>query len=325
MPDADEAWREDVEEEAPKEFLGVKGHMAFFVQGITGSDGEGDAIRIDGDEAVVGDADAVGVVAEVSEEIGGSAKGAFGVDDPGFGVEGVAEGGPCEGVLEVGEMARKVEITLSAGLDERLDEKVLKALTEDLHREEVSRTGWDPPMRIGGEAASGDDAVDMGVMGEVLRPGVQNGSEANISAEVLRVSGDRQQGLRGGMEEQVIEAFLIAENEGAQGIGKRENDMEMGNGKNASEGVLDPLGTFTALAFGAVTIAAGVVRDAAREVARWASIDMRTQTRRAAGAKAKQNLPLAERSPMVRKEGIGVMPDDIRDFQTGTSSVHDQA
>lgn len=177
-------------------------------------------------------------------------------------------------------------------------------------------------MGIGGEAASGDDAVEMGVMGEVLCPGVQNGSEANISAEVLGVSSNREQGPRGCMKEQVIEAFLIAENEGAQGIGKRENDMEMGNGKNASEGVLDPLGTFTALAFGAVTITTGVVRDAASEVAGWAGIDMRTQTRRAAGAKAKQNLPLAKRSPMVRKEGIGVMPDDIRNFQTGTPSVH---
>lgn len=141
MSDADEAWREDMEKEAAKEFLGVKRHMAFLAQGITGSDVEGDAIRVDGDEAVVGDADAVGVVAEVSEEIGGSAKRAFGVDDPGFGVEGVAEGGPCEGVLEVGEMARKVEFTLSAGLDERLDKKVFEAFTEDLHREEVSRMG----------------------------------------------------------------------------------------------------------------------------------------------------------------------------------------
>lgn len=82
MANADEAFGKDVEEESAEEFLGVKGEGPFSGEGVAVADGEGDGVGIEGDEAMIGDADAMGVVAEVSKELGGASERAFGIDDP---------------------------------------------------------------------------------------------------------------------------------------------------------------------------------------------------------------------------------------------------
>jgi hypothetical protein len=48
-------------------------------------------------------------------------------------------------------------------------------------QEEVRLAG-DPAPAVEGDAAAGDEAMDMGVMGQRLSPGVQEGVEANPGA-----------------------------------------------------------------------------------------------------------------------------------------------
>jgi hypothetical protein len=81
----------------------MEGQISFTGEGVSMPDGEGDGGWGKGDEAVVGDADPMGVIAEVAKELGGAVEGAFGIDDPGFLVERVSEGGPGVGILEIGE------------------------------------------------------------------------------------------------------------------------------------------------------------------------------------------------------------------------------
>src|SRR5580692_6847076 len=52
---------------------------------------EGDATRIEGDESVIGDADAVGVATEVAQHLLGSTEWAFGVEDRRLAKEGGAK------------------------------------------------------------------------------------------------------------------------------------------------------------------------------------------------------------------------------------------
>lgn len=82
MADADEAFGEDVEQEAAKEFMGMECEGTFPGEGVAIPDGEGDGGRGQGDEAMVGDADAMGVVAKVAKERSGAVEGAFGIDHP---------------------------------------------------------------------------------------------------------------------------------------------------------------------------------------------------------------------------------------------------
>ena len=67
---------------------------------------EGDVIVIEGDEAAVGDGDAMSVAAEIGENLSGSAEWLLGVDDPVDAAHGLDKGG--EGVA-IGETRQLVE------------------------------------------------------------------------------------------------------------------------------------------------------------------------------------------------------------------------
>jgi hypothetical protein len=58
---------------------------------------EGDLIVAEGDEAMVGDGDAMGVASEIAEDMMGTAEGWFGIDDPGLTEQGAQES--AEGFL----------------------------------------------------------------------------------------------------------------------------------------------------------------------------------------------------------------------------------
>ena len=47
------------------------------------------------------------------------------------------------------------------------------------------------------------------MMEQVLAPGVEHGEKANLGAQVLGISGDSEQGLRRGSEQDAIELSLI--------------------------------------------------------------------------------------------------------------------
>src|SRR4029453_10359092 len=100
IADADEALREDVQEEATEKFVDVdrqRPHLASVAvvvppkrQGAVGHR----------DEPVVGDGDTVGVPREIVQYVGGAAKGRLGVDHPRLAIEGSEEGSEGDVGLE---------------------------------------------------------------------------------------------------------------------------------------------------------------------------------------------------------------------------------
>lgn len=199
---------------------------------------------------------------------------------------------------------------------------MFKPFSEHFYGEKEIRAGMDPARRIGGKAAGRDDAVDVGMMGEVLRPGMEDGSEADLGAEMARIGRDVEKGLGGSTEQEIVEALGIPKEERAQGIRKGEDHVEMGHGEDAGEGAFNPLSPFTALAFGAVAIAAGVVGDVLRMPARRAGIEMPPEARSAAGTEPKENLALPEGGSVLSEVAISVLPDDIRDLKRRTPKTH---
>ena len=63
MTDADEAFGQRVQQEAAQELIERKGHQLVFIVVSGIAPAKGDLIISQGDEAVVGDGDAMGVVA----------------------------------------------------------------------------------------------------------------------------------------------------------------------------------------------------------------------------------------------------------------------
>ena len=59
--------------------------------------------------------------------------------------------------------------------------------------------------------------MDVGVMLEVLPPGVEDGQEADLGPEVLGIGGDSLQGLGGGPEEQAVDHARVLQGDRAEG------------------------------------------------------------------------------------------------------------
>ena len=75
---------DNVEQEAANELLGVERHQLTPILVFSIAISEGDFTAVDRAEAIVGKRHAVGVAAEIIEDMGGRAKRFFGIDHPRF-------------------------------------------------------------------------------------------------------------------------------------------------------------------------------------------------------------------------------------------------
>ena len=62
-----------------------------------------------------------------------------------------------------------------------------------LTQEVVRIFGTDPAHAMGGKAAAGNDAVDVGMKAEIARPGLEHSKQAQFCAEVFVIAADIQQ------------------------------------------------------------------------------------------------------------------------------------
>jgi len=168
VADLGETAGKDVLEEAGNEVLDLERHAA----GLEGSGvgvAEGDLVVLEAFDAVVGEGDTVDVAREVEGRALAVAD-LLDVGDPGFvfvpkvGIGFVYEPGTSEGVSHLGA----------------------KDLGEGVSWEEEARVGrLDPDGAAGGEAAGGDEEVDVGVVGEGAGPGVEYGENRDATADPL--------------------------------------------------------------------------------------------------------------------------------------------
>ena len=88
------------------------------------------------------------------------------------------------------------------GLLQSFDELAAKDFTENSFGEKEARAPGAHPVRvIPREAAGSDDAVNVGMMLQLLIPGVQDAEEADLCAEMLSICSDLKQRLRARAEQ----------------------------------------------------------------------------------------------------------------------------
>jgi hypothetical protein len=104
--------------------------------------------------------------------------------------------------------------------------------------------------------------MQMRMMLQILTPGVEDGDEADLRAQVLGSRCDRAQGLGGGVKQDVVDYGLILIRNRGDGLGQRKDHVEVLNGKEVGLAIFQPLRTDQRLAFRAVPIAATVVGNA---------------------------------------------------------------
>src|SRR3984893_3490296 len=101
------------------------------------------------------------------------------------------------------------------------------------------------------------------MMQQCLAPGVEDGEEAELCAEMLGIGGDRLQGFGGGVEQDVVDRSLVVMGDRGDLSRHGEDDMEVWHCEELGSSVFKPLGTRQGLALWAVAIAARVVCSAA--------------------------------------------------------------
>ncbi len=151
--------------------------------------------------------------------------------------------------------------------------------------------------------------------------------DADARTEMLGVGCDGQQGLGGGLEEDAIDLRLVLVGDVGDLSRQGKDDMEVGHRQELGLTRGEPVPGGCALAFGAVTVATGVIGDEA-VAAVLASRDMAAQSRRAAGLDRRHDLELAE--AQVARPGFApsgpVGAEDIRDLQPSSGHASpDQA
>ena len=109
VANAMEAVGQGVEQEASDELVGRQAHDLDGAAVAIVLPGEGDMIVIAGSDAAVGDGDAMGVAAEIGENLRRSAERLLGVDDPIDAPHGGQMGGERDGIGQMREIAEEAE------------------------------------------------------------------------------------------------------------------------------------------------------------------------------------------------------------------------
>jgi hypothetical protein len=146
-------------------------------------------------------------------EHGLSAAGRFTVHDPvllpGLRRHLAVEGSFLEGITELG----------AEDLAESFD-----------GRQKSGMLGGKPLLGIGGEAASGHQIMDMGMVVEIAGPGLEDTEEAELATHPTGVEGELLQSRRGSTEQEIVNQLLVAAGEFSQEVGESEGHQEVGHG-----------------------------------------------------------------------------------------------
>ena len=104
--------------------------------------------------------------------------------------------------------------------------------------------------------------MQMGMVKQILAPGVKNGKEADVGAEMLGIGSNRLERLGGRPKENAVEGALVLQADVGNLFGHSKDNMKIFGLEKLRLSVLDPLGACQGLAFGTVTVGAGVEPDA---------------------------------------------------------------
>ena len=160
------------------------------------------------------------------------------------------------GVLE--RLAVSVELEFAGGVESEQPgaELALEHAGDGVHGEEPAGLFGTGPGVLGGEAAASDQAMEVGMVHEVLAPGVEDGGEAQLGLEALLA--ELEERGAGALKEQAVERGLVLEEERAQGGREGEDPVEIADGQERAPLLLEPLAAALMLAGGTVAVAAAV-------------------------------------------------------------------
>ncbi len=164
-----------------------------------------------------------------------------------------------------------------------------------------------PAGAIQGDAAAGDDAVQVRVSLQRLPPSMQHGEETDASPEPAL--SNFEQRLGGGAKQDAVDDARVLQSQGSELMRQREHDMKVDDRQQVEQPLVEPLGPRGGLALRAVPIATGVVGHLAM-AALVALKDVAAQDLGAAGLDVGENAALLGRGRHLPAETFPVGSHD---------------
>lgn len=290
VPDFDQSGGKDVETEPAQELVEIERHgfRLGVVRVVLIGKGHGAGGGVEGEDAAVADGDAVGVARKIGEHLTGTGERALGINIP-FGAAGLAnqpvEGG---GFGLGGHLAVEGEFVLPVKGHEAVAIFGAEDRGEGAHGKQITGMEVFPMKSVRGQSASGDDAMQVIMIEQVLSPGVQDHGDSGAHAQL--VIGKLEQRRAGAIKEEFMECARVLPDECVEAVRQGEDDMEVGNRQKILFLALQPLVGVGSLAIGAMPVAARV-RHQVFAAAVGAAIAMGSERGRAAAQDRIESFP----------------------------------
>jgi hypothetical protein len=138
-------------------------------------------------------------------------------------------------------------------------EQATKESGQHAYRQEETRTTGYPVRTIGSDTAAGDYTMQMGMILQVLSPGVKYSKKADFCAKMSCVSSNSLEGLGGSTKENIVDYFFVLIRDGCDFMGHGKHNVKVWDWKEFGLPIFKPVCAGKRLALGAVSVSAGVI------------------------------------------------------------------
>lgn len=187
VADLPEAGREHMHQIAADELCIFQGNDPARLTGLFAPGGKGDLLFINRYNAAVGDGDFMGIPAEIFNGIAKSVEGFFDVGTPVFSIKGIAEFGPLIRIPELFRGSGKCQGAAFVKGIEACEKFLFEFIPQDFNPDKEA-VFYLPDFPVGGNPATGDNAMHMYMVAHLLVPGVKYLDNAGSRPKMLLVS-----------------------------------------------------------------------------------------------------------------------------------------
>jgi hypothetical protein len=225
VPDAHKSWWQDMQEEASQKLFHGQTHHALFVAMLRIAPPECHLPVGEFHQPMIGNGNPVDVIAQILQHVFGPAEGPFGVHHP------VLSMALAQKIFEVDhahvwwDAGRKPQLAGLEGFPQCGCEFATKDSPQHLHWQEEVVSRPHPMLAIGSKTAFRDHTMNVRVVLEFLIPGVQHAEEADLGAEMARISSHLEQSFGASSEQQPVDCLLVEQRQHGQLMRQGEDYM----------------------------------------------------------------------------------------------------
>src|ERR1017187_4675082 len=113
----------------------------------------------------------------------------------------------------MGKVTVEPQFASGVELAKALHELAAEDAAEDFHGQKEAGLRGDPALVVGTQAAGRNDTVYMGMVQQLLIPGVQHTEEPDLRPQMFAIGGDLEQSFGAGPEQEAVNLRLVLQSQ----------------------------------------------------------------------------------------------------------------